>query len=144
MNPVLIASDHAGYEYKKKLIETFPDWNWQDKGPFGTESVDYPDFADQVASYINAHPNEKAILICGSGQGMAIRANKYPNVRAALCYNEDTACLSRSHNNANILCMGSRAVDFDLAQKIVKIFFMTPFEEGRHRIRVDKLSNPLK
>ena len=143
MSQIWIASDHAGFEYKKKLIEFLPSWNWKDLGPFDTSSVDYPDFATLVARHINENPNDKAILICGSGQGMAIRANKYPNVRAALCYNEEVTCLSREHNNANILCMGSRAVSFEQAQKIVKIFFETPFAEGRHRIRVDKLSRPL-
>lgn len=144
MNPILIASDHAGFDYKTKVIEAFSTWNWKDMGPSSTSSVDYPDFADLVASYINQNPNEKAILICGSGQGMCIRANKYPNVRAALCYNEDITVLSRQHNNANILCLGARGMDFDLAQRIVKIFFDTPFEGGRHSQRVDKLSKPLK
>jgi len=144
MKTILIASDHAGVEYKRRLQESFSDWSWKDLGPFDTASVDYPDYADHVAHYINDHPDEMAILICGSGQGMAIRANKYPNVRAALCYNETVSCLSRAHNNANILCLGSRAVDFETAEKIVTAFFNTPFEGGRHAPRVEKLSLPLK
>lgn len=144
MSSILISSDHAGFELKGQLIQSFSTWSWKDMGPSSTSSVDYPDYADLVASYINQNPHEKAVLICGSGQGMCIRANKYPNVRAALCYNEDITVLSRQHNNANILCLGARGMSLDLAQRIVKIFFETPFEGGRHAQRVDKISAPLK
>ncbi|MFN8791315.1 MAG: ribose 5-phosphate isomerase B [Bdellovibrionales bacterium] len=144
MTPIWIASDHAGYDTKENLIKSFSDWSWNDQGPSSTSSVDYPDFADRVAAYINQNPHEKAVLICGSGQGMCIRANKYPQVRAALCYNEDITRLSRQHNDANILCLGARGMSLDLAQRIVKIFFETPFEGGRHAARVDKLSLPIK
>ena len=144
MKTLLIASDHAGVDLKNQILsEKSLFGEWKDLGPFSKDSVDYPDFADAVARLIHQNPEEKAILICGSGQGMAIRANKYPNVRAALGYNEDITKLSRQHNNANILCLGARFLNFDQAQKIIKIFFETPFEGGRHQGRVDKLSKKI-
>lgn len=143
-NEILIASDHAGVELKTKLTATLKDMNWKDLGPFDTTSVDYPDYADLVGSFINQNPNEKAVLICGSGQGMCMRVNKYPNVRAALVYNTDIAQLSREHNDANVLCLGARFLDFDQAQKIIKIFFETKFLGGRHQQRVDKIKAPLR
>ena len=143
-NEILIASDHAGVELKNKLVETLDNINWKDMGPHDTASVDYPDYADLVGSFIQKNPNEKAVLICGSGQGMCMRANKYPNVRAALVYNTDIAKLSREHNDANVLCLGARFMDFDQAQEIIKIFFETAFLGGRHQQRVDKNKAPLR
>lgn len=143
-NEIWIGSDHAGFELKNKLIAGLQHINWKDMGTHDTSSVDYPDFADVIGSHINKNPNEKAVLICGSGQGMCMRANKYPNVRAALVYNTEIAGLSREHNDANILCLGARFLDFDMAQKIIKTFFETPFAGGRHQNRVDKIQKPLK
>ncbi len=143
-NEILIASDHAGFELKNKLIHSMTEIKWKDQGPYSTESVDYPDYADLIGAFIQKNPNEKAVLICGSGQGMCMRANKYPEVRAALVYNPEVAQLAREHNDANILCLGSRLTDFEQAQKIIKIFFETPFLEGRHQQRVDKLKAPLR
>ncbi len=143
-NEVLVASDHAGFELKQKLIQSLTDMNWKDLGPETTASVDYPDFADLVGSFINQNPNEKAVLICGSGQGMCMRANKYPNVRAALVYNSDIAQLAREHNDANVLCLGSRFMSQEDATKIIKVFFNTPFAGGRHQLRVDKIKSPLR
>jgi ribose 5-phosphate isomerase B len=143
-NEILIASDHAGVELKNKIVTMIKELKWKDLGPFDTASVDYPDFADLVGSHIQKNPNEKAILICGSGQGMCMRVNKYPNVRAALVYNNEIAQLSREHNDANVLCLGARFMDFDQAQKIIKIFFETKFLGGRHQQRVDKIKAPLR
>ncbi len=141
---IMIASDHAGFELKNQIVATLKDINWKDMGPHSNTSVDYPDFADHIGKFIQDHPNEKAVLICGSGQGMCMRANKYSNVRAALVYNPEITQLSREHNDANVLCIGSRFMDFDQAQKIIKIFFETPFAGGRHQQRVDKIKAPLR
>ena len=143
-NEILIASDHAGFELKSKILSAMKEFNWKDMGPASVSSVDYPDFADHIGSFIQKNPDEKAVLICGSGQGMCMRANKYPNVRAALVYSPEIAQLSREHNDANVLCIGSRFMDFDQAQKIIKIFFETPFAGGRHQLRVDKIKAPLR
>jgi ribose 5-phosphate isomerase B len=143
-NLVLIASDHAGLELKNQIVSQMNEFKWKDMGTHDSSSVDYPDYADLVASYIQKNPSEKAILICGSGQGMCMRANKYSNVRAALVYNTEIAKLSREHNDANILCLGARFLNFDEARKIIKIFFETEFAGGRHQLRVDKLKSPLK
>jgi ribose 5-phosphate isomerase B len=136
---LLIASDHAGFTRKTELKKQFPDIEWQDLGTNSEDSVDYPDYADRVAKEISAKGG-LGVLICGSGQGMAIRANRYPKVRAALCWNAEVAKLSREHNNANILCMGARFVDTAQATTILKSFLETEFAGGRHETRVNKLS----
>ncbi len=141
---IMIASDHAGFELKNQVVSSLQDMNWKDMGPTSNSSVDYPDYADHIGKFIQNNPNEKAVLICGSGQGMCMRANKYPNVRAALVYNAEIAQLSREHNDANVLCIGSRFMDLEQAQKIVKVFLETPFAGGRHQLRVDKIKAPLR
>lgn len=141
---IMIASDHAGFELKNQVVSALRDINWKDMGPASNSSVDYPDYADHIGKFIQNNPNEKAVLICGSGQGMCMRANKYPNVRAALVYNTEIAQLSREHNDANVLCIGSRFMDFEQAQRIIKVFFETPFAGGRHQLRVDKIKAPLR
>lgn len=148
---ILIASDHAGLDLKTHLIQSAARLQeslgqaveWVDLGPTDKSSVYYPDFADKVALHIQQHPEELAVLICGSGQGMAMRANKYSQVRAALCWNEEIAKLSREHNNANILCLGARFVSPDLGFQILKTFFSTAFEGGRHSPRVAKVTAPV-
>ena len=151
MKKILIASDHAGFELKQQLIKDNPQLPWEDLGPSDTTSVDYPDFAKKLCDKLisltgPASVTDDAfntgicgILICGSGQGMAIKANKYPQIRAALCWNEDIAKLSRQHNNANVLCMGSRAISPVEAQKVLNAFLGSAFEGGRHSQRVAKL-----
>lgn len=151
MKKILIASDHAGYDLKQEFIKYNPQLPWEDLGTFGLQSVDYPDYAKKLCEKLtqatgNFPATEDAfhlgicgVLICGSGQGMAIRANKFPQIRAALCWNEEVASLSRGHNNANVLCLGSRAVSSALAQKILISFLNSPFEGGRHSQRVAKL-----
>lgn len=152
---VYIGCDHAGLDLKLKVMAAFPEISWKDMGTHNGDSVDYPDYADQVCKNVvqaelENHENKIAdslegssmgVLVCGSGQGMAIRANRYPQVRAALCWNEDIARLSREHNNANIICLSARFTSPDLAFKMVKEFLHTKFEGGRHQRRVDKLSS---
>lgn len=137
-----IAADHAGFELKSHLLKKFPEMKMEDLGTFNPDRVDYPDFADRVAQNIHDDPNAVGILICGSGQGMAIRANRYTKVRAALCWNEEVAELSRQHNNANVLCLGARFTPPEQAEKILKAFLNAQFEGGRHQARVDKLERP--
>ncbi|MBC7371804.1 MAG: RpiB/LacA/LacB family sugar-phosphate isomerase [Bdellovibrionaceae bacterium] len=152
MKKILIASDHAAYDLKQQFIKNNPDLPWEDLGPANADSVDYPDYAKKLCAKLieltGRDPiTEDAfnsgicgILICGSGQGMAIAANKYPQIRAALCWNEDVAKLSRNHNNANVLCLGSRDVTPEIAQKILTTFLGSAFEGGRHSQRVAKIA----
>lgn len=139
---IYIASDHAGFELKQKLISQFANLPWQDLGPSSTSSVDYPDYADKVCHKVMNDNTSMGFLICGSGQGMAMRANKYSNIRAALCWNTESATLSREHNAANVLCVGARLVAENDIFEIVRAFFATEFQGGRHQTRVDKLSKP--
>lgn len=146
---IVIASDHAGYALKKILIANLTKdflslkasaFDIQDLGTDSEDSVDYPDFSKAVCKEIEKANDSKVIglLICGSGQGMAMSANKHKNIRAALCWTENIARLSRQHNNANVLCLSSREVDQDLNYKILKAFLTTSFEGGRHQARLDK------
>jgi len=154
---VYTGCDHAGLDLKLKVMAAFPHVQWKDMGTFTGDSVDYPDYADKVCTHVvEAELENKkknivdsiegsaiGLLICGSGQGMAIRANRYPQIRAALCWTEDIARLSREHNNANVLCLSARFTAPDAAIKMVHAFFQAKFEGGRHQRRVDKLSCPL-
>ncbi len=140
MKPILIASDHAGVELKQKIHAELRSFAWTDLGPFTTDRVDYPDFARKLASLISNGSNERGILICGSGIGMSIAANRFPQVRAALAWNLESAQLSREHNNANILCLGARLIDADLAIKMTSLWLNTEFStDGRHALRVHKM-----
>lgn len=135
---IYIGSDHAGFELKNLLVQMNP--HYTDVGTKGLDSVDFPDYANLVAEKLKADPNGLGILICGSGQGMAMRANKFSHIRAALVYNDEIAKLSREHNNANVICLGSRFASIENAIKWINIFINTQFSEGRHRQRVDKIS----
>jgi ribose 5-phosphate isomerase B len=138
---IFVASDHAGLEMKNHLIGRFPFYPWKDLGAHTQESVDYPDFAEKLCLEMKSNLAESCgILICGSGQGMAIRANRYPFIRAALCWNEEVAKLARQHNDANVLSLAGRLTAFPIAEKILLAFLQTDFEGGRHQRRVDKLS----
>ena len=137
---ISIASDHAGFELKQFIISKLTNINWQDEGCYSVESVDYPDFAHKVANHISEHPNEKGVLICGSGNGMQMAANKHPNVRAALCWNKEIASLARTHNDANILVMPARFISKEEAMEIITAFFGASFEGGRHENRVNKIN----
>jgi len=135
-----IASDHAGFELKQFIIRYLNKLSWNDCGCFDLSSVDYPDFAHPVAAYISEHPEEKGVLICGSGNGMQMSANKHPNVRAALCWNKVISALARSHNDANILVLPARFISQTEAIEIITAFFETAFEGGRHCNRVNKIN----
>lgn len=138
---IAIGSDHAGYTSKEKLKEYFENnITYKDFGTESEESCDYPLIAEKVAKSVSSGECEKAILICGSGIGMSIVANKVKGVRAALCGNIELAKLSRMHNNANVLCLGARMTDFEEIKEIIKVFLETPFEGGRHQKRVDQIS----
>lgn len=139
---IFIASDHAGFELKKFITSNSPEVKWIDLGPISTVPVDFPDFADKVASEVNKG-NGFGVLICGSGQGMAMRANKYPQVRAALCWDIKSAELARRHNDANLLCLGEREIKPELGLEIFRKFLSTSFEGGRHILRVNKINQPI-
>ncbi|AMQ55186.1 ribose 5-phosphate isomerase B [Algoriphagus sanaruensis] len=139
---VAIGGDHAGYEYKAKLIQKLESLGYEvkDFGPYSTDSVDYPDFVHPLSSAIEQGEFELGIVICGSGNGVAITANKHQGVRAALCWNEDLAALARQHNDANVIALPARFISFELAEKLAEIFLSTPFEGGRHTNRVNKIA----
>jgi ribose 5-phosphate isomerase B len=142
--PLAIGSDHAGFEYKEAIIKVLVanGWKVEDKGAYGLDSVDYPDFAHPVAAAVAEGKVAAGILVCGSGNGVCITANKHVGVRAALCWNEELAALARQHNDANILCLPARFVPLELAEKMTDIFLSTPFEGGRHERRVEKINMP--
>jgi len=136
-----IGSDHAGYkmkEYiKKKLVEE--GFEVVDFGTDSEESVDYPDYASKLAKEISEGKLERGILICGTGVGMCIVANKFPGVRAGLAYSDEVAELIARHNNANVICLGGRTMDFEDGYRWVKIWLSSPFDGGRHERRVNKI-----
>jgi len=136
-----IASDHGGFEMKKYLIDHLVNIGYEvkDFGTYTSESVDYPDFIHPLAREVNKGVYNLGIIICGSGNGAQIVANKYPNVRAALCWSEEITKLARQHNNANIISLPGRFLMPDFAMKLVKIFLTTEFEGGRHQKRIDKI-----
>jgi ribose 5-phosphate isomerase B len=138
---VLIASDHAGVELKAALQKTLPEWRWKDLGPETLARVDYPDYAALVAGRVSRGEASRGILICGSGVGMVIAANKFEHVRATLVENPVAAALSRQHNDANILCLGARFLAPEYAADITRAFLETAFShEPRHQNRIDKIS----
>jgi ribose 5-phosphate isomerase B len=140
---IAIGCDHAGVELKQQIIALLKDLHIEciDYGTDNTESVDYPDFGEKVSEAVSSGKIQKGILICGTGIGMSIVANKFPGVRASLCNELFTAKMSRLHNDANILVLGGRIVGRDLAKEIVKTWVSTPFEGERHRRRLEKISH---
>ena len=141
---IAIAGDHAGYDLKEKIkINLNNDYNFIDFGTNSTESMDYPDVIHPLAKSIDNNDYKFGIIICGSGNGVAITANKYKNVRAAICWNTEIAKLARQHNDANILSLPARFISEAEAEKIIEVFFNTGFEEGRHLRRVNKISEIL-
>jgi ribose 5-phosphate isomerase B len=140
---IAIGCDHAGIELKKEILSLLQELHLEciDYGTDGPQSVDYPDFGEKVSEAVSAGKIEKGILICGTGIGMSIVANKFPGVRASLCNELFTAKMSRLHNDANILVLGGRIVGKDLAKEIVKTWVSTPFEGERHTRRLDKISH---
>jgi ribose 5-phosphate isomerase B len=138
---LMIGSDHAGFELKVYLhtFLTEKGLRWEDVGPFGLDSVDYPDYAFKVAEAVSTGRAARGVLICGTGIGMSITANRVPGIRAALCNDLFTARMARAHNDANILAIGSRVIGPGLAQAILQTFLETPFEKGRHLRRIKKM-----
>ena len=138
---VAIASDHAGYQEKEQLKPLLNELGiqFEDLGTRSSESVDYPDYARQVAEKVANGEAEQGLLVCGSGTGMAIAANKVPGVRAAVAWTEEIARLARQHNDANVLALGARVTPAEDLPKIVRAWFATEFSGGRHAERVDKI-----
>jgi len=136
-----IASDHAGYKLKEDIKNYLIDKKMSvfDIGPYNDNSVDYPDYAKKLGNRIKLKKSDVGILVCGSGTGMAISANKIKSIRAAVCYNTKSTRLSRQHNNANIIALGSRLTKKSLSLKLVEVFLQTKFEGGRHLKRVKKI-----
>jgi len=139
---IILGSDHAGFELKAQLIAHLTNAGYicEDKGCFSPESVDYPDFAHPVATEIANQNAIWGVLVCGSGQGVCITANKHAGVRAALCWSVEVVKLARAHNNANILCLPARFVSQDIAIEMLNTFLNSPFEGGRHAQRVEKIN----
>ena len=139
---IAIGSDHAGFEYKTKIKHFLENKGFEvkDLGAYSPDSVDYPDFAHPVAQTVEDNEADWGILVCGSGNGVAITANKHQGIRAALCWNVELAQLARQHNNANILCLPARFVGMEETLAMVEAFANTTFEGGRHSNRVAKIS----
>jgi ribose 5-phosphate isomerase B len=139
-----IGSDHGGFELKREILsylESLSNMQVADMGPATGDSVDYPDFGARVAEAVSTGEADRGILICGTGIGMSIVANRYPKVRAALCHDHFTAKMSREHNDANVLVMGERVIGRGVALEIVETWLETDFAGGRHQIRIDKIRN---
>lgn len=136
-----IGSDHAAFDAKEAIKRLLMDLGHEveDMGTDSIASCDYPDFAARVAGRVSSDETWRGVLICGTGIGMSIAANKFKGVRAALCHNGETARMSRAHNDANLLCLGARVLDPAVVEEIVKTWLDTPFEEGRHARRLDKI-----
>lgn len=142
INKIAIGADHAGFEYKEAIKEylTLKGFEIVDKGTYSENSVDYPDFAHPVAEAVEKDEVDRGILVCGSGQGVCITANKHQGIRAALAWEPEIAKLSREHNNVNVLCLPARFVTKEVAFECVDLFMNTEFEGGRHNTRVGKIS----
>lgn len=140
---VALGSDHAGFQLKQQLIKELQDKGieFHDFGTFSEERTDYPVFAHAVASVVNEGKFCRGVLVCGSGNGVSMTANKYPKVRAALCWNSEIASLARLHNDANVLALPGRFIDYKEAIKCLHAFLNTDFEGGRHTVRVEQISN---
>ncbi|MEK7271591.1 MAG: ribose 5-phosphate isomerase B [Nitrospirota bacterium] len=136
-----IGCDHAGVGLKNEILPILEELviEWKNFGTDSEESVDYPDFGEKVAEEVSKGNFDRGILICGTGIGMSIVANKFPGIRAALCNDAYSAKMSRLHNDANVLILPGRVIDNEVAKIIVKIWFSTPFEGGRHQRRLDKI-----
>jgi len=141
LKKIFISSDHAGFKLKDhiKIYLKKKNFNIEDLGPFSEDTVDYPVYAHKVARKVKTHKSNIGILVCGSGTGMNIAANKHKNIRAAQCFNLKSTKLSRLHNDANIITLGSRLISRKNALKFINIFLNTKFEGGRHKKRLNKI-----
>jgi ribose 5-phosphate isomerase B len=139
--PIAIASDHAGYDLKTTLAQELAEMGYEvlDLGTDGSQSVDYPDFGSALAEVIRTGEVERGILICGTGIGISMAANRHPGVRAAVCWDETSARLTREHNDANVLALGARLLGVEVAKDCLRTFLSTDFAGGRHAGRVAKL-----
>ncbi len=139
--PIAIASDHAGYDLKTTLAQELAEMGYEvlDLGTDGSQSVDYPDFGSSLAEVIRTGEVERGILICGTGIGISMAANRHPGVRAAVCWDETSARLTREHNDANVLALGARLLGVEVAKDCLRTFLSTDFAGGRHAGRVAKL-----
>ncbi len=139
--PIAIASDHAGYDLKTILAQELAEMGYEvlDLGTDGPQSVDYPDFGAALAKAVQAGDAERGILICGTGIGISMAANRYPGVRAAVCWDETSARITREHNDANVLALGARLLGVEVAKDCLRTFLSTDFAGGRHVRRVAKL-----
>ena len=141
---ILIGNDHAGYTLKLSIIKNLEDkYEFFDKGSYSDESVDYPDYASIIAKEIQSEKGDLGIIICGTGNGVCMTANKFKGIRAAICWNEEIAKLAKQHNNANIICIPSRFIKVEEAMKIIESFIMEKFEGGRHERRIKKINENL-
>jgi len=139
---IVLAADHGGFELKEVIRKDLAQAGYQvvDAGCYSTDSVDYPDYAEKAVERIVTGECQRGILICGTGIGMAIAANRHRSIRAANCFDIYTAKMSREHNNANMLCLGARVLGTEVAQEIVRIWLTTEFAGGRHALRIAKFS----
>lgn len=138
---IAIASDHAGFCLKEDLKKAYPEIDWKDFGAFSQDAVDYPDTGKPAAESVASGECEKGVLICGSGIGMSIVANKVKGIRAALCNTPEIARLSRQHNDANVLVLAGRFTPMETALEIVKVWLSAEFEGGRHTKRISKIKD---
>jgi ribose 5-phosphate isomerase B len=140
--PVAIGCDHAGFEYKTNIVKWLNQKGWQvnDFGTYSADSVDYPDYAHPTAVSVQNKESAFGILICGSGNGVCMTANKHSGIRAGLCWQREVAKLIRQHNNANIICIPARFVALADAQEMIDVFMETLFESGRHQTRINKIA----
>jgi ribose 5-phosphate isomerase B len=138
---IFLASDHAAIDLRRHLLTVLRDQGYEteDLGADGTQSVDYPDFAHTLASRVAGGAQHRGILICGTGLGMSMAANRHPGVRAAVCHDAYTAEMARRHNDANVLCLGARVLGLGVAEQIVRLFVETDFDGGRHSRRISKI-----
>lgn len=142
---IALSSDHGGFFLKQTLVKQLndnPKWEVVDMGTDGPNSVHYPDYAQSVCQAILSGKADRGVLICGTGLGMSMAANRYPGIRAALCHDEYTARMSRQHNDANVLVLGGRVTGESVATALLDLWLEEPFEGGRHQIRLDKLDSP--
>ncbi len=144
-NKIALGADHAGYEYKDKLIACLTEKGYEcvDCGTNGPESVDYPVYASKVCELVRSGDCEFGILVCGTGIGMSIAANKHRGIRAALCNEPESTAMTRHHNNSNVLCLGARMIPFERALELTNVFLTTEFDGGRHERRVEMLDKLL-
>jgi|TARA_A100001388_G_C28684301_1_gene457956 ribose 5-phosphate isomerase B len=141
---ILIGNDHAGYSLKLSIIKNLEDkYEFFDKGSYSDESVDYPDYASIIAKEIQSEKGDLGIIICGTGNGVCMTANKFKGIRAVICWNEEIAKLAKQHNNANIICIPSRFIKVEEAMKIIESFILEKFEGGRHERRIKKINENL-